>query len=32
MVDFDPPKKDGKFLYFDFSDTNLLNLLKTVTT
>ena len=26
--DFGPPKKDGEFLFFDFSDTNLVNLLK----
>ena len=25
---FGPPKKDGKFLFFDFSDTNLQNPLK----
>ena len=26
--DFGPPKKDGEFLFFDFSDTNLVNPLK----
>ena len=28
MSDFGPPKKDGEFLFFDFSDTNLVNPLK----
>ena len=28
VSDFGPPKKDGEFLFFDFSDTNLVNPLK----